>query len=1165
MADKRISQLIERVTIANNDVLPIVASGATTTNKVTVSTLQDWMQSNLDVGVTSIGITIGTSGTNINVTGSPVTTSGNITINIPTASATNRGVLSSTDWTTFNNKLSSVGLTMPSAFTVTNSPLTSNGTIAVTGAGTVGQYIRGDGSLADFPSSGGGGASVSFYLNGSVSQGTIGGIAYQEVNKTPIIGAGTDFTINANGYIASFITDAGDPGLLEIPAGNWNFETYFSASSGGGTPSFYVELYKVNSAGTPTLIASGSAAPELIAFGTAITPYFSNLAVPFTTLALTDRLALRYYVTHSGRTITLHTENSHLCQIITTFTTGLTALNGLTAQVQNFATGTSGTNFNISSAGSTHTFNLPDASATARGVVTTGSQTIAGIKTFSSNMNADGGVRLPAAGTALPTFVNNISGSGLSSSGSNGFGFNNANNFYFSGSDKGGSVFVVNNTATRNYTFQDTSGVIALTSDLNSYVPTTRTITINGTSQDLSANRTYNVGTVTSVGLTSATSGVTIGSSPITSSGNITISIATATSTQNGLLSSTDWSTFNNKQNAITLTTTGTSGAATLVGSTLNIPQYQSVLTNPITGTGTINQIPKFSGTSTLTNSNISDNGTEVNIQSRVFFTSGGQQFVFTPNLATTSNRIETTGSLPLEIVSGGNIRFAAGGTTPQITLGSNGNVSIGDTSTTTASGYQWLRVNGSTGGVIELTSSSSRVLQIQSNGTSAGAKIQTVSSSPLILGTDGTDRLTISSTGAATFSSSVTASGGFEIPNGQFYRARRSSGNLLTDMIGIPSGTDDVRLLTTGDFNIINGSLTNLMTVKNSGNVGIGTSSPIHLLQVANGNLGLYSNSYSNTGLIRMYGTDGLEKYQQGLTTGGDFYQYTFTGLNHIFYTNNGSERMRITSGGALVVGNGGSIDSGGAAAGDIAVSANAQKIGYIPSSTSNRGYFEPYDGSGFVNIVSTFATAGIRFMTGNSATERMRITSGGNVGVGTNNPNGGRLHIADSGADNTGLYINNNTFGHFFTKFSYQGSVVGSISYNGSNTVYTTTSDYRLKENVNPVESALSKLSQLKPCTFNFKSNPDEEVMGFIAHEVQEVIPQAVIGQKDEVRIEQVEISPAELDEEGNVITEAVIQEKEVPVYQGIDHSILVPLLVASIQELKAEIEALKSQING
>jgi hypothetical protein len=215
---------------------------------------------------------------------------------------------------------------------------------------------------------GGGGASISFYLNGSVSQGTFGGVAFREMDRTPILGAGTDFTINANGYIQSFITDAGVPNQLEIPAGNWNFETYFSASSGGGSPSFYIELYKWNGT-TLSLIASNSANPEFITGGTNTDLYVSALAVPQTTLLATDRLAVRFYVTHSGRTITLHTENSNLCQVITTFSTGLTALNGLTAQVQNLATGTSGTDFGIVSSGSTHTFNLPNASATNRGAL----------------------------------------------------------------------------------------------------------------------------------------------------------------------------------------------------------------------------------------------------------------------------------------------------------------------------------------------------------------------------------------------------------------------------------------------------------------------------------------------------------------------------------------------------------------------------------------------------------------------------------------------------------------------------------------------------------------------------------------------------------------------------------------------------------------------------
>jgi hypothetical protein len=288
--------------------------------------------------------------------------------------------------------VTSVGLTMPTAFSVANSPVTSTGTLAVTANGLASQYIRGDGQLADFPTGGGGGgSSVSYYLNGSVNQGTFVGNTYYEMNKVPIFGAGTDFSIGADGYIAQFITDANDPNSLLIPAGNWNFETYFSASSGGGTPSFYVELYKYSGT-TFTLIASNSAVPELISLGTSINPYFSALAVPETVLLATDRLAIRIYVTHSGRTITLHTENSHLCQIITTFTTGLQSLNGLTKQTQYFAVGTSGSNFNISSSVDTHTFNLPNASSINRGALTS-----ADWITFNGKQNA---ITLTTTGTS---------------------------------------------------------------------------------------------------------------------------------------------------------------------------------------------------------------------------------------------------------------------------------------------------------------------------------------------------------------------------------------------------------------------------------------------------------------------------------------------------------------------------------------------------------------------------------------------------------------------------------------------------------------------------------------------------------------------------------------------------------------------------------------------
>lgn len=124
-------------------------------------------------------------------------------------------------------------------------------------------------------------------------------------------------------------------------------------------------------------------------------------------------------------------------------------------------------------------------------------------------------------------------------------------------------------------------------------------------------------GTVTSVSaLTINSTGTDLSSTVAnpTTTPVITLSVPTASALNRGVLSSADWTAFNSKQNAITLTTTGTSGAATLVGATLNIPQYQSVITNPVTGTGTTNYHAKWTSSSTLNNSLIYDDGTYVGI-----------------------------------------------------------------------------------------------------------------------------------------------------------------------------------------------------------------------------------------------------------------------------------------------------------------------------------------------------------------------------------------------------------------------------------------------------------------------------------------------------------------------------------------------------------------------
>jgi hypothetical protein len=185
MSDKRISQLVARVTLANNDVFPIVASGAATTNKVTLQTIDDYMQTNLDFGVTSVAMSVPTG---LTVTGTPITSTGTFVVtftagySIPTTAkqtqwdtaytnritsataplgiasnvisitqsgAASNGYLSSTDWNTFNNKQATI--TTGNLTEATSSVLTiTGGTGSVLGSGTTIQVTQATGSVDGF-------------------------------------------------------------------------------------------------------------------------------------------------------------------------------------------------------------------------------------------------------------------------------------------------------------------------------------------------------------------------------------------------------------------------------------------------------------------------------------------------------------------------------------------------------------------------------------------------------------------------------------------------------------------------------------------------------------------------------------------------------------------------------------------------------------------------------------------------------------------------------------------------------------------------------------------------------------------------------------------------------------------------------------------------------
>ena len=166
-------------------------------------------------------------------------------------------------------------------------------------------------------------------------------------------------------------------------------------------------------------------------------------------------------------------------------------------------------------------------------------------------------------------------------------------------------------------------------------------------------------------------------------------------------------------------------------------------------------------------------------------------------------------------------------------------------------------------------------------------------------------------------------------------------------------------------------------------------------------------------------------------------------------------------------------------------------------------------------------------------------RILGNGDVCISrTASLSNGRVSVDFSSAADNGFCINDTASGNgaAFINFHTGGTSRGAITNNNNSAVaYNTSSDYRLKENVSYSFDATTELKKLKPCKFNFIGG-DLTVEGFLAHEVQAVIPQAITGTHNEV------------DDDDN------------PVYQGIDQSKLVPLLVKTILELEARITALE-----
>ena len=276
----------------------------------------------------------------------------------------------------------------------------------------------------------------------------------------------------------------------------------------------------------------------------------------------------------------------------------------------------------------------------------------------------------------------------------------------------------------------------------------------------------------------------------------------------------------------------------------------------------------------------------------------------------------------------------------------------------------------------------------------------------------------------------------------------------------------------------------------------------------------------------------------------GVGFYDlYATSGLGQRFFTNS-LERMRIDSSGRVGIGQSSPDSESLVDLGSGENSGYTRKLLVTNTGNSRAGL------GALSNIFRVFYAddQAVQFGTVSrdgafTFAEKMRIDSGGHLLLNTTTErNAGNLSIDYAGSSQGGIGINDTSSSNAspFIGFLTGGTFRGSITNNNNTAVaYNTTSDHRLKENVTADWDATTRLKQLNPVRFNFIADADRTVDGFLAHEVQSVVPEAITGTHNEV------------DADGN------------PIYQGIDQSKLVPLLVKTIQELEARITALENGV--
>jgi hypothetical protein len=679
-----------------------------------------------------------------------------------------------------------------------------------------------------------------------------------------------------------------------VPGGNFNCEFYFSVNSNNHDPFIYAELYKYDGT-TFTLLGSSQAIPEYLTSGTNLNPYYFAIPVATASLTLTDRIAIRIYVNVDTRIVTLHTEDNHLCQVVTTFSKGMTSLNNLTKQVQYLTTGTSGTNFAIVSSNDTHTFNLPTASAT-----NTGKLSSSDWGNFNTAYN-DTIVSASVSGTTTKTLTLTQQDAGTIT-----------------------ASWTDLNTDAVSSVFGRTGAVVAANGDY------TTTQVTEGTNLYYTEAR-VNANTNVAANTAARHAAVTIGTANGLSLSTQALSLAAASTSATGALTSTDWNTFNGKQAALngtgfvkisgtTISYDNSTYLTTSSASSTYLPLAGGTLTGALTGTSAT-----FSGKVLINTITDVQGALQVN-------TNGGGLLVNADNSNFAILFRNTSSSNKLWDFSSFNNDFTIneGGVATRMYFKAGGNIGIG-------------------------TTTPSATLSVVGNATFSSS----VQSSSLIVA------------GSGYFPAKLITLGGAEFSR---YNANIGTNIVNGSQIGLSFGTRSNNVDYDNTLNLLNG------------NVGIGTSSPAMSLQIGNGTstgnqyLRLFnsaSDMYIGQTASNLFGAGNGQVIVTDGTYTSNFAIGTLNASANLIFGTDNTERMRITSGGWFKASNNGSYISTTQASHELYSSQNSN-YGVIFSQASSI----PYGLSIRYTTVSPNITGDNQFLACSDTTnEKLIIWSSGTV----------------------------------------------------------------------------------------------------------------------------------------------------------------------------------------